>query len=157
LVELVVFCVDLYRPDGGSSELTDGIITNRLVEPSTAFAEACQILERSLDTQEAWDAESTISGFAMPSTVQLAAFLTNLLVRGWDLGVATEQNVTVPDDLAVFAAAFARELFIKNPFLASMYPEEVPLHQRASASDRLLALHGRDPATALASSEASVR
>lgn len=92
---------------------------------------------------EAWEGETEAGGVVMPAAVMATVALDELVVHGWDLAVATGQNLSVtPDDLAILIE-----------FLGETDPEGTPglfgpvvsVAADAPAFERLLGLTGRDP------------
>lgn len=90
----------------------------------------------------AWDGMTEAGGVLLPAPVMAAVALDELVVHGWDLAVATGQElVVVPEHLAILLE-----------FLSDTDPEGTPglfgpvvtVAAGAPALDRLLGLTGRD-------------
>ena len=80
----------------------------------------------------------------VPAAVALHLRLTELLVHGWDLAIATGQpTVGLPEDVAEQELAFSRHQLTQLPPGRMPFAPPQPVDQDAPAIDRLAALLGR--------------
>lgn len=92
-----------------------------------------------------WERELDMMGTSTPAADVGALIIAELVLHGWDLAVATEQDYSVSDRAAAAALGAVEanaELFREYKGFA----EPVPTAAGAPLLDRLLALSGRDPA-----------
>ncbi|MFC4375801.1 TIGR03086 family metal-binding protein [Nocardia halotolerans] len=92
---------------------------------------------------EAWDGDTEAGGVVMPAAVMAMVALDELVIHGWDLAVATGQQLAVdPADLAILLE-FLRETDPAGT--PGLFGPVLAVTDDAPAFDRLLGLTGRDP------------
>lgn len=79
----------------------------------------------------------------VPADVALHLRTVEALVHGWDLAVAAQQPVALPDDLAEQELAFARGALAQLPPGRRPFGPPQPVREDAPAIERLVALLGR--------------
>jgi uncharacterized protein (TIGR03086 family) len=79
-----------------------------------------------------------------PATWQAGQHITDLVVHAWDVGRATDQPVSVDDDLVQYALDWGREN-LKPQFRGQAFGAEVHVAGEAPVYDRLVGFFGRDP------------
>jgi uncharacterized protein (TIGR03086 family) len=77
----------------------------------------------------------------------IGALTTDVLVHTWDLARAVGQTAALDDELCVRAYEAARASEFRRA--DGMIGEEIPVAAGASATDKLVAFYGRDPAWVL--------
>jgi uncharacterized protein (TIGR03086 family) len=82
----------------------------------------------------------------------LGVAFSDLLLHGWDLARATQQDATMPAGLAQAAYDTVHGRFTDEQ-RKGVFKPEVPVGADASAQDKLLAYTGRDPSGAAASAD----
>jgi uncharacterized protein (TIGR03086 family) len=99
---------------------------------------------------DAWQGEATVAGVTMPAPTVARVVLDELVLHGWDLARATDQDFTVdPADLQVvlaFTAATAEPG--QEAMRAGLFGPVVAVPEDAPPLDRALGFAGRDPAWA---------
>lgn len=97
----------------------------------------------------ALDGDTFLGGTALPARLVAAAFMSELVLHGWDVATATGRRLRVDDDVArtvhevlVRLAPQGREL--------GLYGPEVAVPETASTLDRALGLAGRHSGRATA-------
>src|SRR5204863_8017464 len=91
----------------------------------------------------------TLSTFAEPGVIEktgpsLGIAFADLLLHGWDLAQATEQDAAMPDGLAEAAYAMIGGRLTDDQRKGAFKPE-LAVADDASAQDKLLAYTGRQP------------
>lgn len=104
----------------------------------TAFAEAWQ-------AAQAWQGMTRVGGVDLPGEVCALVGLTEVVVHGWDVAIATGQAYTVDDDTAAVLLDHLRAFTAGGP-VEGLFGPPVPVGADAGDFDRALALSGRDPA-----------
>jgi uncharacterized protein (TIGR03086 family) len=131
------------RGESVSQELLD---RDFAAEPDFAAAYREQ-LDRALaawSDPAVWRGTLDVMGTATPAADVADLNLAEMVLHGWDLGVATGQRYTVSDT----AAAAALDAVAANAELFRQYKgfaEPVELAPGAPVLDQVLALSGRDP------------
>lgn len=132
-------------------ELTDTppTVSNELDEDWRAlYANRLADLAESWRDPAAWEGMSRAGGVDFPGDVGGMIALTEVVIHGWDLAIATGQRYEVPEDVldAVLShvAAFAAEGPVEGLFGAP-----VPVAEDAPLIHRTVALTGREPAWAI--------
>jgi uncharacterized protein (TIGR03086 family) len=88
-----------------------------------------------------------VGGLPLPMSIVTSAGAVDVAVHGWDVARACGRAQPIPERLAA-------EMLEISPLLVTcadrpaLFAEPVPVPHLASASDRLVAYLGRDPATA---------
>jgi uncharacterized protein (TIGR03086 family) len=93
----------------------------------------------------AWDGDTNVAGVDLPAEVAGLFALDELLVHGWDLAVATEQELDVPPDLLDALHGFVVELTADGAPRDGLFGPPVALPPDAPLLHRVLGLTGRDP------------
>src|SRR5664279_3078715 len=111
-----------------------------------------RIPERLADLAQAWRAQAAWSGvtraggLALPSYVAGTVALNEVVVHGWDLAAATEQDFGCDPDLLEAAHAFVQSAVARNPDgTPGLFGPPVAVPDDAAPLDRLIGLTGRDP------------
>ncbi len=95
--------------------------------------------------------EETANAFEKPGVIEktgasLGIACSDLLLHGWDLAVATDQETTMPDGLPEAAYAMIHGRFTDDQ-RRGIFKPEVKVGPDASIQDQYLAYSGRDPRT----------
>lgn len=122
-------------PFGGNTDVTasdwQALLATRIRAMVAAWAEP-----------SAW--EGSIEDMQLPATMIGEMALTELLVHGWDLAVATGQQVDYGDDIGHELHRIVAETAGLGRQMGA-YGAEVAVSSTAPAFDRTLGLTGRDP------------
>jgi uncharacterized protein (TIGR03086 family) len=118
----------------------------RDVEPAQlpdAYAETVPDLIDAFTAQGVLERPVTVPFGTVPGAVALHLRITELLVHGWDLAIATGQSLDVPEDLAREELAFSTDALQRLPADRSPFgaPQQAPAD--ATALEQLAALLGR--------------
>jgi uncharacterized protein (TIGR03086 family) len=98
---------------------------------------------------DAWEGMTRIGGVDLPGEVCGMVGLTEVVVHGWDVAVATGQDYDVDDDVAEAVLTHLAGFAADGP-VEGLFGPAVEISSSASTFDRALALSGRDPAWRLA-------
>jgi uncharacterized protein (TIGR03086 family) len=93
---------------------------------------------------DAWDGMTRVGGVDLPGEVCAMVGLTEVVIHGWDVAVATGQHYTVDDEVADAVLAHLAGFAADGP-VEGLFGPVVEIADGASAFDRALALSGRDP------------
>ncbi|WP_370945139.1 TIGR03086 family metal-binding protein [Amycolatopsis sp. cg5] len=93
----------------------------------------------------ALDGMSKMGSVEMPASVIAGMALAELALHGWDLAVATGQELTIDEDTAADLYA-AVDAMAEQARAMGVFGPEVPVPASSSTLDRALGLVGRDPA-----------
>jgi uncharacterized protein (TIGR03086 family) len=101
-------------------------------------------LARAWRSPTAWEGMTRVGGVDLPAQVCGLVALTEVVVHGWDVAVATGQPYPVDDDIA---AALLEHLtaFTAGGPVEGLFGAALDIGRDASDIDRALALSGRDP------------
>jgi len=88
-----------------------------------------------------------VGGLPIPVSIVTSAGALDVAVHGWDVARACGRAQPVPDQLATEMLEIS-PLLVTSADRPALFAEPVPVPHLASASDRLVAYLGRDPATA---------
>jgi uncharacterized protein (TIGR03086 family) len=93
---------------------------------------------------DAWAGMTRIGGVDLPGEVCGMVGLTEVVIHGWDVAVATGQTLEVEDDVAEALLAHMTAFTAGDP-VEGLFGPAVEIVEGACAFDRALALSGRDP------------
>jgi uncharacterized protein (TIGR03086 family) len=93
---------------------------------------------------DAWAGMTRIGGVDLPGEVCGMVGLTEVVIHGWDVAVATGQDYEVDDDVAEALLAHMVGFTAQGP-VEGLFGPAVEIVDGACAFDRALALSGRDP------------
>jgi uncharacterized protein (TIGR03086 family) len=93
---------------------------------------------------DAWEGMTRIGGADLPGEVCGMVGLTEVVIHGWDVAVATGQDYEVDDDIAEAVLAHIAGFAADGP-VEGLFGPAIEISNGASAFDRALALSGRDP------------
>jgi uncharacterized protein (TIGR03086 family) len=96
--------------------------------------------------------QDVLEAFSQPGVIEktgpsLGIAFSDLLLHGWDVARATHQDTTMPDGLAEAAYETIHGRFTDDQRVGVFKPE-IPVPDRASPQQKLLAYTGRDPGAA---------
>lgn len=91
----------------------------------------------------AWNGQSDVGGLMLPNETWGNIALTEVVVHGWDLAVATGCAFTPPDNL-VQACLDHVESFLAEPPIPELWGDRIDV-RFGSLLDRTVAVAGRDP------------
>lgn len=94
---------------------------------------------------EAWEGMTRIGGVDLPGEVAGLVALTEVVIHGWDVAVATGQPYAVADDRAVEAVLANVTGFTAEGPVEGLFGAAVAVADDASVLDKALARSGRDP------------
>jgi uncharacterized protein (TIGR03086 family) len=92
----------------------------------------------------AWEGMTRVGGVDLPGEVCGMVALTEVVVHGWDLAVATGQGYHVEHDVAEAVLAHLTTFTAGGP-VEGLFGPAVDIGPEAATFDRALALSGRDP------------
>lgn len=92
----------------------------------------------------AWDGMTRVGGVDLPGEVCGMVGLTEVVVHGWDVAVATGQNHEFDDDVAEAVLAHLAGFAADGP-VEGLFKAPVEISSGATTFERALALSGRDP------------
>lgn len=127
--------IDLNEPHGAAVQGDPATWWAHLATESRAALEGVEDLDREVDSPRG--RRTVREGLSFPAV--------DLFVHGWDLGTATGQRVTIPDE----AIAFVETMFANIPSdvcrRPGVFADELDPRIDASPTERLIAFTGRDP------------
>ena len=94
---------------------------------------------------QAWEGMTRVGGVDLPGEVCGLVALTEVVVHGWDVAVATAQPYVVDADTAAALLAHLTAFTAAGP-VEGLFGPAVDIGSGESEFDRALALSGRDPA-----------
>ena len=110
----------------------------------TAYPQRLAELARAWQEPTAWEGMSRAGGVDFPGDVGGMITLTEVVIHGWDVAVATGQDYDV--DPATLAAVLPHVTAIAAEGLTEgLFGPVVPIGDDAPVLDRVIALSGRDP------------
>jgi uncharacterized protein (TIGR03086 family) len=92
----------------------------------------------------AWDGMTRVGGVDLPGEVCAMVGLTEVVVHGWDVAVATGQDFEVDDDVAEAVLAHLASFTADGP-VEGLFDAAVEIGADATSFERALALSGRNP------------
>lgn len=101
-------------------------------------------LARAWAEPQAWDGGSDLAGLELPNRTWGRIALTEVIVHGWDLAVATDHGFDPPESV-VHACHDHVEGFLTEAPLPELWGEPVAADHTLSLLDRTVAFAGRDP------------
>jgi uncharacterized protein (TIGR03086 family) len=94
--------------------------------------------------QAAWDGMTRVGGVDLPGEVCGMVGLTEVVVHGWDVAVATGQGYAVDDDVADAVHEHLASFTAAGP-VEGLFGAAVEIGPDATVLTRAVALSGRDP------------
>jgi len=155
---------DLLRPTPCSSftvgQLVDHLIGSMVsfgdmggavVIPADAGTAESRVAFAAQQALEAWDRrglEGTVKRGErdMPAALAASIMSLELLVHGWDFAVATEQQVTVSDEVSSYVLDLAHEVISSPARQRGLFADAVEVGPDAGILERLIAFSGRTAA-----------
>jgi uncharacterized protein (TIGR03086 family) len=105
------------------------------------------VLGTAWNEPSAWEGMTRAGPIDMPADVAGLVALDEVVVHGWDLAVATGQEIDCPPELAEALYGFVRNAVSQNPGgTPGMFGPPVAVPDDAPLFDRIIGLTGRDPA-----------
>lgn len=92
----------------------------------------------------AWDGMTRVGGVDLPAEVCGMVGLTEVVVHGWDVAVATGQDYQVDDDVAEAVRVHLASFTADGP-VEGLFGPVVEIGSEAGTLERAIALSGRDP------------
>ena len=92
----------------------------------------------------AWNGMTRVGGADLPGEVCGMVALTEVVVHGWDVAVATGQDFEVDDDVAHAVLAHLASFAADGP-VEGLFGPAVEIGSDATVFERALAFSGRDP------------
>lgn len=92
----------------------------------------------------AWDGMTRVGGVDLPGQVCGMVGLTEVVVHGWDVAVASGQDYAVDDDVAEAVRAHLASFTADGP-VEGLFDSAVEIDSSAPTLERAIALSGRDP------------
>jgi uncharacterized protein (TIGR03086 family) len=108
-----------------------------------------QVLELAAvwDSADAWDGMSTAGGVTMPASMIGVVALNEMIIHGWDLARATDQQIDCDSDSLIVITDFNQG--VAEPEHAALrdnvYGPVIEMPETASDFDKVLGLTGRLP------------
>jgi uncharacterized protein (TIGR03086 family) len=125
---------------GGEDQLGD--------DPSAAYRETAEQMLAAFRAPGVLERTHTIPAGALPGPAVVHIRITETLVHGWDLAVATGQQPAFPDEIVEPEIEISRRLLGGLPPGRSSFGSPQAVTDDAPAIDRLAALLGRTPPSA---------
>ena len=110
----------------------------------TRYPVALAGLAEAWQDPAAWDGMTRIGGVDLPGEVAASVALSEVVIHGWDLAVATGQDYDVDDDVAEVVLANIASFAAGGP-VEGLFGPAVQIRDDAPAFERALALSGREP------------
>lgn len=101
-------------------------------------------LARAWTSPGAWEGMTRVGGVDLPGQVCGLVALTEVVIHGWDVAVATGQPYTVEDGIAAALVDHLTAFTAGGP-VEGLFGPIVDIGHDAADIDRVLALSGRDP------------
>lgn len=102
-------------------------------------------LAKAWQAPQAWDGMTRVGAVDLPGEVCGLVALTEVVVHGWDVAIATGQTYTVDDDTAGVLLEHLTAFTAAGP-VEGLFGPPVVVGADSGAFARALALSGRDPA-----------
>ncbi|WP_063038940.1 TIGR03086 family metal-binding protein [Nocardia pseudovaccinii] len=112
-------------------------------DPQGAYVEAAELDRAAWDRPDALEQTVRLGFGAVPGPMAAVIHLTELVVHGVDLAVATGQERLVDEQLCTEMLAIMREMGLENFRVPGMFGPEVEVPADAPTYRRLLAYVGR--------------
>lgn len=112
-------------------------------DPVSGFRASAVAARKAFDDDDAMEREVHLSFGDVPGEMYIGQRITDLLVHGWDLAVATGQDADLDPDLARWAWE-TNEPFREMIEAADVFADPVDVPDDADPFTRLLGLLGRD-------------
>lgn len=113
-------------------------------------------LARAWRENGAWTGMTQAGGQDLPGQLAGVIALDEVIVHGWDIAMASDQDYSCEPELAEAALGFARQAAERNPQgTPGLFGRPVPVPADAPVMDRLLGYTGRDPAWSAGGGESS--
>jgi uncharacterized protein (TIGR03086 family) len=112
----------------------------------TRYPAALAGLAQAWQDPAAWNGMTRIGGVDLPGDVAASVALTEVVIHGWDLAVATGQDYDVVDDDVAEAVLANIASFAADGPVEGLFGPAVQIGDDAPVFERALALSGRDPA-----------
>ena len=120
---------------GAAGDPVDGSVENRVTVPTA----------RAVDAWQARGLDGTVpgpGGRPMPATCAAAIVPVELLLHGWDLAVATGQQLSASDEVVTYVADLASDI-VPASRAAGAFADPLEPEAEAGPLDRLAAYAGR--------------
>jgi uncharacterized protein (TIGR03086 family) len=114
-------------------------------DAAAAFAGSADELRAALRGPEVMAGTYTVPAGTLPGPALVQLRTVEMLVHGWDLARATDQQVPFPEELADHGLTFSRGMLTRLPAGRQPFGPSRPVADEAPAIDRLAALLGRTP------------
>jgi len=134
----------------GFTVVADGAISSPAVADVDDDASRLRVadhvrdLGRAWARAQAWVGDSDAGGLELSKETWGKIALTEVIIHGWDLAVATGHGFSPPEHL-VHACHSHVEVFVPDAPLPQLWGEQVQAGETASLLDRTVAITGRDP------------
>ncbi|HYO03677.1 MAG TPA: TIGR03086 family metal-binding protein, partial [Mycobacterium sp.] len=92
----------------------------------------------------AWEGMTRVGGADLPGEVSGMVGLTEVVIHGWDVAVATGQEYSVDDDVAEAVLAHIASFAAEGP-VEGLFGPVIETPSEATVFERSLGLSGRDP------------
>lgn len=112
-------------------------------DPVAGFDASAVAARKAFEDEDALDRQVHLSFGDVPGAMYLGQRITDLLVHGWDLAVATDQDPRIDGDLARWAWE-ANEPHRELIEAAAVFDDPVDVPDDADPQTKLLGLLGRD-------------
>lgn len=127
------------QPGDGDGDADSNGATDRLV----AYRRSVDCLYEAFSAPGALDRLVSVPFGQVPGAVALHLRVVELVVHGWDLARATDQQVDIPDDVVRAELEFTRQTLPRVPADRMPFGPPQPAGEGASTLDELAALLGR--------------
>lgn len=145
-----IFAAELSGADPGGAHEDDWLGS----DPYAAFVTAAELDRTAWHRPEALNTTVRLGFGAVPGPMAALVHLTEVLVHGADLAVATEQEHLLDQPACAHLHAIMREMDFAAFRRPAMFGPEREIHADAPAHQRLLAFLGRDLRSAATGSAA---
>jgi uncharacterized protein (TIGR03086 family) len=110
----------------------------------TRYPAALAGLAQAWQDPSAWDGMTRVGGVDLPGGVAGSVALTEVVIHGWDVAVATGQDYDVDDDVAEAVLANVASFAADGP-VEGLFGPAVEIGDDAPTFERALAMSGRQP------------
>ncbi|HTW01518.1 MAG TPA: TIGR03086 family metal-binding protein [Streptosporangiaceae bacterium] len=102
-------------------------------------------LAAAWEDESAWTGSTQAGGLDLPARVAAVVGLTELIVHGWDIAVASGQRLNPDQDALTAVHGFLAQVRFDDPAVAGGFGPVVAVSAERPLLDQVIGLSGRDP------------